>query len=814
MATYVVTTLRDELNGGNRGEGLSLREAIAVANARDGADRIVFDPALDGGTIQLTRGELKILDTLTIDADATPDDDARDSVIGINAGGRSRIFNIDADRVSLDSLSLIKGSAKDALGGGAILHTNGSLFIDDVTFRQNFADVNDGSGGAIRSTASPTQGPNLAITGSEFFANRAVSQGAAISVENGGTTRLDGVTFRQNTVFAEDSTGGALYNTGRMVVESTSFTGNRSTAEGGAIWNGKDARLVLRDAAFTNNEAGTGGAIRNDGGGIDAARTNFVGNNANDREEGSGGAIASDRGAVFLNDSLFTRNEAGKGGAVEVMNGRLFATKATLTNNSAQGGDAEGGAIFAAGRLTSVRLVDVTVSDNRAGANGGGIAVEGSARLRIDDGLVSENTAQSGDGAGLYLRAARASLTDVKFAANVATQDGGAIFGGGSNTRLTRAEITGNRAVDDGGGVAIVGGALSSRASTFADNEANGDGGALHLKKSALFLGAEDRFDGNIAGNRGGGGFADRTTRVEIEDSAFVANTAGGEGGAAFIATDRFTVSRSRFAENDPNIIDDIGLGGTYPTDSISIGGGGADRLVGADVDDSMFGFGGADTLIGLGGDDVLWGDDGNDHIRGNAGNDALFGVNGNDILEGGNANDFVIGGSGNDQLFGNSGADDLFGGPGNDTLDGGVGLDSLLGEEGDDRMLGGGGRDTLLGGAGQDTLVGGAGADILIGQDGRDTLQGGQGDDTLAGSGDVDFSIGGAGADVFVLETIGRVRIDDFVLGVDRLGLFGIEVDDLVRRGENIFAFGEVVATVDGIDTLQLQNDDFVILT
>ena len=41
MATFVVTTTNDENDGGSNGGGLSLREAIILANASDETDRTI-----------------------------------------------------------------------------------------------------------------------------------------------------------------------------------------------------------------------------------------------------------------------------------------------------------------------------------------------------------------------------------------------------------------------------------------------------------------------------------------------------------------------------------------------------------------------------------------------------------------------------------------------------------------------------------------------------------------------------------------------------------------------------------------------------
>lgn len=161
----------------------------------------------------------------------------------------------------------------------------------------------------------------------------------------------------------------------------------------------------------------------------------------------------------------------------------------------------------------------------------------------------------------------------------------------------------------------------------------------------------------------------------------------------------------------------------------------GADRLLGAVLDD---------TLLGLGG---------NDELYGGAGADLLDGGDGDDMLDGGDGNDILRGGRGNDVLSTTSRDTNL--------LDGG---------DGNDRLSGGEGSDTLLGGAGDDdlTVFAGNGAARTV------TLDGGSGNDTLrfdAAPATVAIrATGGAGADLFQFGAVGtNVTITDFGAG-DRL--------------------------------------------
>lgn len=187
--------------------------------------------------------------------------------------------------------------------------------------------------------------------------------------------------------------------------------------------------------------------------------------------------------------------------------------------------------------------------------------------------------------------------------------------------------------------------------------------------------------------------------------------------------------------------------------------------VLGSADGDRLAGVAGVANLIGgLGGDDRLLGKELNDSLYGHAGDDRLIGGGGQDVLDGGIGNDVLKGGVGADMLIGDTGDDRLSGGAGADQGFGGAGMDRLYGQSGNDSLRGGEDGDALFGGAGNDLVQVDAGDDRLAGGSGADTIVGGAGDDLL---------FGGRGADVFVLNQInGDDDVMDFAQGRDRLDL------------------------------------------
>jgi hypothetical protein len=219
-----VTTAADDLtDDGQDGHSLSLRMAIAQANATGGSETINFDPAVFNSpqTINLIYGALEMSATgITIAGPGA-------GMLTVNAQGQSNVFTIDSgSQTEIDGLTISGGSSFQ--GGG--IYNSGNLTIHDSTISGNTATA---KGGGIQSTA----GSYLSIYDSTISGNTAAYS------------------------------GGGVYNCGVLTASQSNVTGNAAGEGGGGIGNGAycGATLTISECTITGNSSEFGGGIYNQG---------------------------------------------------------------------------------------------------------------------------------------------------------------------------------------------------------------------------------------------------------------------------------------------------------------------------------------------------------------------------------------------------------------------------------------------------------------------------------------------------------------------------------------------------------------------
>ena len=150
LAYLTVTTQADVVDPGDG--KLSLRKAVAKANATATADTIVFAANIEGLTLTLTLGELLVTQDLTIDGDQ----DNNGIAVSIDGNHNGRILHITGSgtEVALADLTLTNARAPLGENGGAILLDGGGLVLNSTTIKNsssgdlyNYGNVAGSDGG-------------------------------------------------------------------------------------------------------------------------------------------------------------------------------------------------------------------------------------------------------------------------------------------------------------------------------------------------------------------------------------------------------------------------------------------------------------------------------------------------------------------------------------------------------------------------------------------------------------------------------------------------------------------------------------------
>jgi hypothetical protein len=357
-ATFNVNTLLDlpltnvNLTTGviaNSGGLVTLRSAISAANATPGGNTINLTlPGVYGLTLTGANED----NNQTGDLDILPSGGSL-SILNtsggtavVDGGGIDRVFDINPANATAPAGTLVTFQGFTITGGRAVspdAANNGPA----------------GSGGGIRDTGNVSLTlNNVVLTG-----NTATNDGGGLELENlvstPWTLRVLNSTVSNN--HAGDAGGGVdVVGHGHTIVTSSTFSGNSTSNQGGAIWldavenNGvfETSSLAVTGSTFsdniTTNAGGVGGAIGQAGDGFPGGATNgnvagvvitsstFVGNYT----AGMGGAYGDQNGGgklVVLN-STFTGNvSADNGGAVEAAGPQTTIQDSTITLNLVQG---------------------------------------------------------------------------------------------------------------------------------------------------------------------------------------------------------------------------------------------------------------------------------------------------------------------------------------------------------------------------------------------------------------------------------------------------------------------------------------------
>lgn len=214
----------------------------------------------------------------------------------------------------------------EAPAGAGLLAIGSSPTLLDCTFESNAAA---NRGGAIATVLGSPSGFKCR------FIENGSEHGGAIHLSNGSSLSLAHCTFEGNTA----DIGGGIYNdASRMRITDCVFTENRSSEEGGAVYEFNANDTETRNCVFTRNESGhVGGAIAVTWSRCMVFGCRFESNKA----QWSGGGIELHgfcEGAI--RNSVFIDNEAQAGGGVSgTLSRQMFVTNCRFNSNNASFGE-------------------------------------------------------------------------------------------------------------------------------------------------------------------------------------------------------------------------------------------------------------------------------------------------------------------------------------------------------------------------------------------------------------------------------------------------------------------------------------------
>lgn len=352
--------------------------------------------------------------------------------------------------------------------------------------------------------------------------------------------------------------GGAIRNSGRLILRDSVVRQNTATFDGGGIADVGITQLI--NSTVTENQTifGVGGGIVTGVGGKVILQDSTVSNN-------SGGGIMVGQGTLELYNSQVSGNDAplglawgdtgyappGAAGGIGNFEGQVRLVESEVTNNSAArfGGGIWSGAEEGSSTLS---ITDSVISNNQAGEDGGGIYHYTNGTMTIQNSTVSNNIADANSGG--IVNVSTAIIMETTIADN---QSKGRIAGGIGNVgtmEISASTIRDNTAFNAGGIHNDPDGVLTITDTTIQGNTSTLAGGGVRNDGEMTIT--RSRIDGNVVTRpdedaaKGGGVF--NLGQLEIGDNTRISNNSAGTagGGIANTITGTLTLRNTRVQTN------------------------------------------------------------------------------------------------------------------------------------------------------------------------------------------------------------------------------------------------------------------------
>ncbi|MGK7878704.1 MAG: Calx-beta domain-containing protein [Crocosphaera sp.] len=485
----IVDTTVDENDGSaDIGAGLSLRDAVSIANQSPNTPHII--ELQSGLTYELTHLAY-INDPFVGDRSLNI---AGNITIKSNGSEYSEIVNNN-------NIEVIPGEEKENFI--IINQGNSRLILNNIviTHKDGGGIYNIGNIRVENSLISDNADHGIDNYGTATLMNNTISDNNRLGIRNSGIITVN------NNVIADNGSSG-IRNHGSATINNNTITGN--TRNG--ISN--DGSVTIDNNTITGNlgKSGASGGVENSGTAI--LTNNIISNNAS-ASFSRGGIFNSGEATVIKN----IINDNYKSGI------RNFQGTITLTNNTITGNERSGISNSGEATLTNNRIIGNT---DTIGV-GGGVSNNGKANLV--NNIIARNTTGGGiyiaDGGGIF-NSGEINLRGNIITGNISPHEGGGIYNKGKAT-LNNNTITGNTANTRGGGIYNWGKATLTN-NRITGNTASDQGGAIFNEREANVR--NNIITANIANDQGGAIF--NKGKANLKDNIITRNTASDKGGGIY----------------------------------------------------------------------------------------------------------------------------------------------------------------------------------------------------------------------------------------------------------------------------------------
>jgi hypothetical protein len=283
-ATILTVTTTDDRNDGNLTDGLSLREAILIANNSPDTE---YEILLTGGL------------TYTLTANGIDEDGGKTGDLDIVA--RSNILTIktsNGEKATIDASGLLNSDRVFHVLEGGKSNLENLIITGGGATGTNRFEI-DGGGGIRADETASVEVSNSIITG-----NTASGFSGGGGIYNRGFFNLQNSTVSENIADGRElgDNGGGILNSdfGTLIVVNTNISNNQALDGGAGIFNFETATLI--NVTINGND---GGGLESNDGSVALINTTVSGN----QTETDAAGIELSGGSLNLLNSTVTENK-------------------------------------------------------------------------------------------------------------------------------------------------------------------------------------------------------------------------------------------------------------------------------------------------------------------------------------------------------------------------------------------------------------------------------------------------------------------------------------------------------------------------